>query len=46
MVEKKEVCISYIPIDHQPANILTKALGQTKFENFLKLLNNLEQVKL
>jgi hypothetical protein len=46
MVEKKEVCISYTPIDPQLTNILTKALGQTKFENFLKLLNNFQQVKL
>ncbi len=31
-IESGEVTIEYVPINEQPVNILTKALGRTKFE--------------
>jgi hypothetical protein len=46
MVEKKEVKISYVPIERQPINILTKALGYVKFENCFKLFNPFVDFKL
>jgi hypothetical protein len=39
MVERKEIRISCVSIDNQPIDILTKALGKTKFENCVKLFN-------
>jgi hypothetical protein len=31
MVEKKQIEVKYILTDKQPADMLTKALGKTKF---------------
>lgn len=39
IVEKNQVKVTYIATYRQPADILTKALGFTKFESCLKLLN-------
>jgi desulfoferrodoxin (superoxide reductase-like protein) len=39
MVERKEIRISCVSIDNQSVDILTKTLGKTKFENYVKLFN-------
>jgi hypothetical protein len=39
MVRKQEIEILYIPTQQQPADILTKALGRTKFKECRSLLN-------
>ncbi len=46
MLEKKEVQNSYVPIERQPINILTKALGYVKFENCVKLFDPFVDFKL
>jgi hypothetical protein len=39
MVGKKKLVVKYTPTDKQPADMLTKALGRTKFIQCRQLLN-------
>jgi hypothetical protein len=45
MVKKQKIDVLYISTDKQPADILTKALGQLKFMEYKKLLNLTTVVK-